>query len=151
MPERMLYYEDIPSGYEQTLGEYHVTAEEIVAFAEQWDPQPFHLDETAAADSMFGELVASGLHTLSICQRLAVDGLYDEAAILGGAGMEVAFTEPVRPGDTLTASVTVGERRTLEGSDDRGLVRLEFELENQDGDTVLTNAVQTLIARRETA
>jgi len=94
-------FEDLDEGETFESGTHTVTKSEIVSFAEQFDPQPFHVDEAAAEDSMFGGLVASGLHTLSLATRLTVDDCLSEIANMGGSGMdELRWYTPVRPGDT---------------------------------------------------
>jgi len=99
------YYEDLDIGETYETGGYTVTKEEIIEFAEQFDPQPFHLDEEAAQDSMFGELVASGLHTLCLSVRLFVTEIVNgevDIANMGGLGMDdLRWHEPVRLGETL--------------------------------------------------
>ena len=98
----MQYSEDIEVGDTMEFGEYHVTKEEIIDFAERYDPQVFHTDEAAAKDSAFGELVASGWHTASMCMRMLVDGPLQERAGMGARGVdELRWKRPVRPGDTL--------------------------------------------------
>jgi acyl dehydratase len=117
-----LYFEDIEPGATYEVGAYTVTDEEIITFAEQFDPQPFHVDSEAASESMFGELVASGLHTLCLSVRLFVTEFVQggpELANMGGLGMdELRWHEPVRPGDTLTLTVEVVEARPSETVDD---------------------------------
>ena len=104
----MLYFEDLEVGMAAEAGSRTVTKEGIIEFAEQWDPQPFHVDEEAAEESIFGGLVASGLHTLSSCNVLATDAIFGDLAVLGGRGIdELRFHEPVRPGDTLRVRAEV--------------------------------------------
>lgn len=147
MPE---YFEDIEVGVPRELGTYHVTKEDIVNFAEQWDPQPFHVDEEAAKDSIFGELIASGLHTMCICHRVAAKGFYLDAAILGGCGMDdITFHRPVCPGDTLEVTMEISDKRPLQSRTDRGLIHIDFTVTNQDDETVLTSIVMSLVGRRQ--
>lgn len=144
------YFEDMEVGVPRELGTYHLTKEEIVDFAEQWDPQPFHVDEQAAKDSIFGELVASGLHTMCICHRVAAKGFYLNAAILGGPGMEdVTFHRPVCPGDTLRVTMEISDKRPLQSRTDRGLIHIAFTVTNQDDETVMTSTVMSLVGRRK--
>ena len=143
------HFEDIEVGAVHELGTYAVSAEGIVEFAEQWDPQYFHVDAGAAADSMFGELVASGIHTLAILQRVAALNYYAETDVLGGLGIEdIQFTSPVRPGDTLTVTMEVESKRDLESSSNRGLIHFDFTVTNQDDETVLTATVLSLVGKR---
>ncbi|ARS90497.1 MaoC family dehydratase [Natrarchaeobaculum aegyptiacum] len=144
----MQYFEDIEVGDVDESGEYDVTKAEIVEFAEQYDPQPFHVDEEAAADSMFGELVASGWHTASIMMRLGVESSRDRA-FLGSFGVdELRWKAPVKPGDTLRRRSEVIEKRPSESRDDRGYVKLETEGFNQDDEVVITMIGNGIIARR---
>jgi len=99
------YLEDFVVGERQSLGARTVTAEDIVDFARDYDPQPFHLDEAAAAKSAFGGLVASGWHVGAMAMRLLADNLLSKTASLGSPGLDkVQWLQPVRPGDTLSMS-----------------------------------------------
>lgn len=143
------HFEDVEVGAERELGTYSVSEEDIVAFAEQWDPQYFHTDPAAARNSMFGELVGSGIHTLAILQRVATLSYYHETDVYGGPGIEdIQFVTPLRPGDTLSVTMTVDSKRDLESSPDRGLVHLGFTVTNQNDETVLTATVLNLIGKR---
>jgi len=142
------YFEDIPAGERRTLGSHEMTKEAIIEFAERFDPQPFHVDEAAAAHSKFGGLIASGLHTMAVCQRLVTDGFYSEIANVAGLGIdETRFHEPVRPGDRLTTHIEISETRPLEHRDDRGLVVVDQRLDDGGGTTVLTSSALTLVER----
>jgi acyl dehydratase len=145
-----LYAEDFPVGRTFDLGSFSVTAEEIKSFASEWDPLPFHTDEKAAAESPFGGLVASGAHTLAICIRLASDAVISRSAAVAGRGMsEARFLKPVRPGMTLSGTMTIIDQQ-LEGRT-TGEVQLRNELVDQDGETVLTMVGELIIRRREAA
>ncbi len=116
-----LYFEDLEPGQVVELGEHTVSEEEIVAFARQWDPQPFHLDPEAAKASVFGGLIASGWHTGAMWMRLYVDSLLDGAASMGSPGIEeLRWLAPVRPGDTLSGRLTVLEATPSERHPGRG-------------------------------
>lgn len=147
-----LYFEDIEPGATYEVGAYTVTDEEIITFAEQFDPQPFHVDPEAASESMFGELVASGLHTLCLSVRLFVTEFVQggpELANMGGLGMdELRWHEPVRPGDTLTLTVEVVEARPSESRDDRGYVEFVREV-TVDGEPVLSVTSHNIVERRD--
>lgn len=135
----MLYLDDFEAGQTIELGSRSVTKEEIIAFAEQYDPQPFHIDEDAAADTIYGGLIASGWHTVSLFMRLLVDGLLSNAASMGSPGVdEVRWHKPVRPGDTLTAKGIVHEVVPSRSKPDRGILRTTYEMYNQHGDRVLS-------------
>ena len=145
----MQYYEDIEIGEVQEFGEYTVTKDEIVEFARQYDPQPFHTDETAAEESAFGELVASGWHTASICMRLLVTGPLQDRASMGARGVdELRWHEPVKPGDTLSIRTETLDKRVSESDPRRGYVESRLEGITQDGDVVISWIAQGMIERR---
>jgi acyl dehydratase len=147
------YYEDLTVGDVFETGGYTVTKEEIVEFAEQFDPQPFHVDEEAAAESMFGELVASGLHTLCLSVRLFVtDFVQGEAGVanMGGLGMDdLRWHEPVRPGDTLRVRIEVREKTPSESRSDRGYVN--FRRSVTVDDTEVMSITSANVVRRADA
>lgn len=137
--------DDLSSGDRVDLGHVTLSQEEIVVFAEQWDPQWFHTDPDAAADGHHGGVIASGIHTLAVLQRLCVDRIYSRWDVIAGRGFDrLRFTAPVRPGDTLTGSVVVTD---VSLDDARGRVMMDMEMHNQDSVTVLT-AVMTLFLWR---
>ena len=145
----MLYWEDIEAGREVELGERTVTRDEIVAFAREFDPQPFHVDEEAAAAGPFGGLIASGWHTAALFMRLYVDGLLNRAASMGSPGVEdLRWTAPVRPGDTLRGRAVVLEATPSASRADRGTIRARLELRNQRDELVLTMVARGFLARR---
>ena len=115
--------EDLRPGYRTELGSYTLSTDEIVAFASQWDPQFFHVDEGRAAnDGYFGGLIASGVHTLALYQRLSVDRLLRHWDVIGGAGIrDLRFLRPVRPGDTLTGFTVIED---VQGQPARGRMRV---------------------------
>ncbi|HLI42649.1 MAG TPA: MaoC family dehydratase [Streptosporangiaceae bacterium] len=134
---RPRYFEDYPPGATYECGSVSVNEAGIVAFARQFDPQPFHVDPVAAAAGPFGGLVASGWHTAVLVTRLLVDGYLSAASSLGGAGAdEIRFPAPVRPGDTLRVRATVLDARRSASKPDRGIVKTLAEAANQDGDPV---------------
>ncbi|ADB62815.1 MaoC domain protein dehydratase (plasmid) [Haloterrigena turkmenica DSM 5511] len=119
----MRYFEDIEVGTVESFGEYHVTKEEIVEFAERYDPQPFHIDEAAAEESAFGELVASGWHTAAMSMRLFVDNYLQECAGMGGCSADnLRWERPVRPDDTLSLRTEVLDTWPSENDPRRGYV-----------------------------
>ena len=147
MPE--LYFEDLEAGQVVDLGTIAVTEEDILAFARRWDPQPFHVDPEAAKGSVFGGLIASGWHTGAMWMRLYVDSLLDGAASMGSPGIEeLRWLAPVRPGDTLTGSLTVLETTPSERRPDRGTVRIRGEMTNQDGVVVMSMTSRGHFGRR---
>jgi acyl dehydratase len=147
MPER--YFEDFEPGQVVDLGSHPVSEEEILAFAHQWDPQPFHVDPEAAKASVFGGLIASGWHTGAMWMRLYVDTLLDGVASMGSPGIEeLRWLAPVRPGDTLQGRLTVLETTPSERRPDRGTIRIRGEMVNQDGVTVLSMVSRGHFGRR---
>lgn len=146
------WFDDLAVGEVQEYPGRTVTREEILAFAREFDPQSFHIDDDAARRSAFGGIVASGWHTAAICQRLVVDGLASTLASLGSPGVdELRWVRPVRPGDTLVLRVECVETRPSRSKPDRGLVRLRYELRNQEGDVVMTMIGMALVRRRPPA
>lgn len=138
MTEFKYYWEDMQAGHVRQLGSITPTREEIIAFATQFDPQPFHLDEEAAKASVFGALCASGWHTCSMAMRLMVTNFTQQAASLGSPGLEnIKWLKPVLPNDTLSLQSTVLETRPMNSRPDVGLVRSLLEMYNQHGDKVL--------------
>lgn len=144
------FFEDLPVGTAFDLGERTLTEAEIVAFAREYDPQPFHLDRAAGERSSFGGLVASGLQTFGVFSRLLTDGVMGRTANLGGAGIdEMRWLVPVRPGDTLHATAEVVEgTRASRTKPDRGIVVIRGELHNQAGDLVWHANIASSIRRR---
>ena len=145
----MRYYEDIDVGETNEFGEYHVTKDEILEFAERYDPQPFHTDEDAAEESAFGELVASGWHTAAICMRMLADGPIEGRASMGARGVdELRWKRPVKPGDTLSIRTEVIDKRASESDPKRGYVDSQLEGINQNGDVVISWIGLGMIERR---
>ncbi|MCY1043403.1 MaoC family dehydratase [Corallococcus sp. bb12-1] len=148
----MRYFDDFPIGEIVELGPYVVTREEILAFAHQFDPQPFHVDEDAARQSIFGGIIASGWHTASICHKLLVRDLLSTSASMGSPGLdELRWKKPVRPGDSLKVRVETLEARPSASKPDRGAIKFRFEVVNQQGDVVMTEIANALFARRPPA
>lgn len=134
----MLYFEDFIVGKRRLLGSRTITQDEILRFAREFDPQPFHVDPQAAAASIFGGLIASGWHTCAIVMRAMCDGYLLDAASLGSPGVdEIRWFKPVRPGDTLSIYTTVVEARPSKSKPDRGVVVSETEAANAAGDVLM--------------
>ena len=147
MPEH--YFEDFEPGQVYELGSTTVTEDAIVEFARRWDPQPFHVDPEAAAESVFGGLIASGWHTGAMWMRLYVDSMLVGSNSQGSPGIEeLRWLAPVRPGDTLRARLTVLEATPSERRPDRGTIRIRGEMVNQDGVTVLSMVSRGHFGRR---
>jgi len=145
-----LYLEDFQVGQVVELGSTTITRDEILDFATQYDPQPFHVDEAAAEQSIYGGLIASGWHTVSLFMRLLVDGLLCRAASMGSPGVdEVRWLKPVRPGDTLSARSIIHAVIPSRSKPDRGILRTTYEMFNQDGDRVLSMKGVGMFARRQ--
>jgi acyl dehydratase len=145
----MRYYEDITVGERVELGSHTVTKAEIREFAERYDPQPIHVDEAAAAESVYGGLIASGWHTAAVCMRLLAEGFLNETESMGSPGLdELRWLAPVRPGDTLSASVEILDTRPSESREDRGYVKNRLVGRNQEGDDVITWEATNIIGRR---
>jgi acyl dehydratase len=148
----MLYLDDLAPGQVYPLGRRTLSRDEIVAFAREWDPQPFHLDEDVAKGSIYGGLIASGWHTVCVFMRLFADGLLSRAAALGSPGVdELRWLRPVRPGDTLEARLEILEVRPSRSRPDRGSVRARCMVTNQAGNEVLTMQAVLLFGRRSAA
>lgn len=130
------YFEDYVPGTVTDCGSVQVDEAGIIAFAKEFDPQPFHLDPGFTGP--YGGLIASGWHTVSMVMRQLVDHFVSGETSLGAAGVdELRWPHPVRPGDTLRVRVTVLESRRSRSKPDRGIVRSLTEAANQDGDPVL--------------
>lgn len=147
-----VHYEDLSVGDTFESSSASLTKEEIISFAEQFDPQPFHVDEEKAADSMFGELVASGLHTLCLSVRLFVTEFVNTdngLANMGGLGLDdVRWHEAVTPGDTLSLEVEVIEKEPSDSRTGRGYVTLERRMVNQDDVLMMSYRTVNIIERR---
>ncbi len=143
------YWEDFKTGERDNIGSVVVDKQEVIEFATRYDPQPFHVDEEAAKQSIYGGLIASGWHTCAMVMRLMCDAYLLESASLGSPGLEnVRWLRPVRPGDTLTAYRTVEETRLSSSRPDRGIVKTLWEVENQKGELVLTMSGVNFFLRR---
>jgi acyl dehydratase len=143
------YFDDFAAGQVFELGSVEITESDIVEFAKQWDPQPFHLTDEGGAASPFGGIIASGWHTASAFMRLYVDAFLSDTAAHGGAGVdELRWVRPVRPGDVLSGRATVEEVRPSATRPNRGTVRLLWEMRNQDGDVVFSAHGINLFGRR---
>lgn len=144
-----LYYEDLELGKQYVSDEITVSAEEIIAFASQFDPQPFHTDEQAARESVFGELVASGWHTAAVTMRLRVTSQFTIAGGWVGLGVEyLKWPKPVRPGDTLQAHMEVVEKRESKSNPKRGVIRVKTSTLNQHEELVFETISVQIVERR---
>ena len=152
MPEPELFFEDFVPGDVIELGTYEMTEAEIIDFGRRFDPQYFHIDPEAAVNSPFGGLIASGWHTVSAWARLWIDTVVSRADGRGSGGMqEVRWFEPVRPGDSLTATVEILDVRPSSRHADRGTVFISCKMTNQHGRVVMTFHGRGLFGRRHPA
>ena len=145
----MRYLEDFTPGEVIDLGSVTVSEAEILAFARQFDPQPFHVDPARAADSIYGGLIASGWHTCGLFMRLAVDHLLGDSSSMGSPGLDnLRWLLPVRPGDTLNARYTVLDVTPSRSRPDRGILRFRGEMINSRDETALSLEGVAFFARR---
>jgi acyl dehydratase len=143
------YFEDFFPGQEIDLGTRGVTEEEIIAFAREFDPQPFHVDHDAAAKSIYGGVIASGWHTCSMMMRMVVDGLMAKASSMGSPGLDgVRWLAPVRAGDLLNVRYQTVQVKASASKPDRGVVWSKWVAINQHGETVCTVEGMALFKRR---
>jgi acyl dehydratase len=147
-----LYFEDLPVGASGECGRRLVTREEIIAFAREFDPQPFHLDDEAAKGTFVGELIASGWQTCAFAMRIMFDGVIHKSSSMGAPGVEeVRWLKPVRPGDELGARWTVLETRLSLSRPEMGLARMRVLLVNQHDEPVYEQLFWAMFGRRHPA
>jgi acyl dehydratase len=146
-----LYLEDLHVGQRFTSGTYYMDEARIKAFAAEFDPQPFHLDEAAARDSLFGRLVASGWHTAAASMRLLATGGLPLANGIIGFGGEILWSKPAKPGDTLRVESEIVEITPSRSKPDRAVVRVRSVTTNQNGDEVQVFTPKLLVLKRPTS
>jgi acyl dehydratase len=150
MPE--LYLEDLAAGQTFRSGRLKVDEAQIKSFAAVFDPQPFHLDEAAARESLFGELIASGWHTAALTMRLLVGGEFKPVGGLIGAGVdELRWPKPVRPGDELHLVSEILDVRASKSRADRGLIKVKITTFNQNDEPVQMFVGNLVVSRRPAA
>jgi acyl dehydratase len=143
------YLEDFAVGQIFRSGFVTINSAEIKAFAAQFDPQPFHLDENEAALTFFGGLVASGWHTAALTMRLIVDSeLKIAGGSIGAGAEELRWPRPVRPGDTLHAISEVLDVRPSKSRPDQGIIKMQTQTFNQDDQLVMNFVANMLVPRR---
>ncbi|TWB23572.1 acyl dehydratase [Nitrospirillum amazonense] len=142
-----LYLDDLYPGQRHVTGTHPLDAPGIKAFAAQFDPQPFHLDEEAAGRSFFGGLAASGWHTAAVTMRLMVDGLPIAGGVIG-AGADITWPTPTRPGDILQAHCEILEVKPSRSRPDRGMITMRTETRNQRGEVVQLMTTRVVVFRR---
>lgn len=147
----MQYFEDIEVGTRATFGSYAVTREEVIEFASRYDPQPFHLDDDAAAATHFGRLSASGWHTCAMTMRMLVDNIKErKQAGLGSPGLdELRWKKPVFPGDTLRVETELLEKTRSRSRPEMGSFRSAVRVYNQHDELVMSMTSIGLVATRE--
>lgn len=147
----MIHYEDIEVGARQSFGGYDVTREEVIDFASKYDPQPFHLDDDAAAGTHFGRLSASGWHTCAMTMAMLVENMKtQEQAGLGSPGVDqLKWLKPVYPGDRLRCETEVIEKRRSKSRPEMGLFKSRIRVFNQDDVAVLEMTSNGLIRVRD--
>ena len=149
MSERvLLYFDDLQTGLTYVTRSHTVTETEIVRFAREFDPQPFHLDHEAARQSVFKGMSGSGWHTAAISMRLLVDSGPPLAAGILGIGGEIAWTTPMRPGDTLQVHSEVVALTPSRSKADRGIATIRNETRNQRGEVVQTFTARVIVPVR---
>jgi len=134
-----LSYEDMEVGKSYEVGSHTFTRDEIVRFAEQFDPQPFHVSDTGAAASPYGTLIASGWHTCSVMMGMLVRNVLAGSTSMGSPGIDdLRWLKPVRVGDTIRMMNRVLDKRVSASKPDRGIVSTEWQGFNQNGELVIT-------------
>jgi acyl dehydratase len=144
----MLYFEDIAAGRTYRSPTLRIDAAAITAFAAEFDPQPFHLDDNAARRSIFEGLAASGWHTAALTMKLCLSSEFRPAGGILGVGGELLWSRPVRPGDDLRVEIEVLETRTSRSRPRQGLVKVRITTLNQDGEAVQTFTPTLFVDRR---
>jgi acyl dehydratase len=143
------WFDDLKVGMRFKSDAVTVSKEDIIRFASEYDPQPFHLDEEAAKKSIFGGLIASGWHTGSLMMRMLYEGVVQHVVSLGSPGVdELRWVKPVRPGDTLSGRLIVTECVPSRSKRDRGIVKSVMEMRNQNDEVVVTVKGLSLFGRR---
>lgn len=144
------YFEDLTVGETSTFGSREVTREEVIEFATKYDPQPFHIDEEAAKNSVFGALCASGWHTCAMMMSMLVENMSEtKLASMGSPGLDkLQWLKPVFPGDTLSLRSTVTEKRESKSRPNIGLVKMQQQVLNQKGEIVADLISNAMIVRK---
>ena len=142
------FLDELRVGQRFTSGTYIMNAAKIKEFAAEFDPQPFHLDESAAQASVFKGLAASGLHIAAVAQRLLATGGLPLAGGIVGLGGEIAWPKPTRPGDTLHVESEIVEITPSRSKPDQGIVTVRSAMINQEGEAVYLLTAKLLVPRR---
>jgi acyl dehydratase len=145
----MKYFEDFETGAELDCGSRRVTKEEIVAFAREFDPQPFHIDEAAAAKSPYGGVIASGWHSCAICMRMAVDAVLGDSASMGSPGVDkLRWLKPLRADTVVSAKLKLLDKKTSGSRPDRGRLTVAFQLSDAEGELLMDFVTIVIMGRR---
>jgi acyl dehydratase len=143
------YFEDVQVGEVMRFGRYEVTREEIIEYARQFDPQPFHLDEASARESMYGGLIASGWHTGAMFIRMVAQHMTPIHATAGAMGFDdLKWVRPVRPGDVLSVESVIREKIESRSRPERGLVKIESRVRDQRDEVVMSLVSLVVYLRR---
>jgi acyl dehydratase len=142
------YFEDLQAGQKFSSSSLTITADDIVTFAKEFDPQPFHLDEASARDTFFNGLAASGWHTAALTMRLCISSDFQPAGGIMGLGGELQWLRPVRPGDELHVECEVLVTRLSRSRPKHGIVKVRITTRNQRGDAVQTFTPTLFVDRR---
>ncbi len=148
--DELWYGEDFRPGMEFAFSSVTLTEDDMISFARQWDPQSFHVDPAAAAESPWGGIIASGIQTIGVYQRLVVEALWSRSAVKAGKALTANLRRPVRPGTTLTGKVVV---RAVTHRPERGdsIVSVAAELVDDSGAVVLERTLDGVLLRRAAA
>jgi len=146
--DRSIFFDDLRVGEVRELGSHVFTKDEIMEFADRWDPHLWHVDEAAAEESFFGGLVASGVHTFAAFTNLLTSNFLLDVAVTAGKDISLQMRSPVRPDEEIHARVTIAALEDDARRADQGLVHLAGECYRDDGTDVLTVRIQVLVARR---
>lgn len=148
----MRYFDDFAVGQTLALAPHTISRDELIAFAAEFDPQPFHLDEAAGSHTLLSGLSASGWHTCAVFMRMVWDGWLHDTSSMGAPGVEtVKWPHPVRPGDRLTGTSEVLEVRASKSRPEMGVVQFRHTVENANGITVLEMLNPLMFGRRKDA
>ena len=145
-----VFYEDMAVGSEESFGSYTASKDEIIEFASKYDPQPFHIDEDMAKQSVFGNLCASGWHTCAMTMRILVDHLMERGvASMGSPGVDgIKWKRPLFPGDTLNVRGEILEKRDSQSRPNLGLVKSRYSVFNQDDELLMEMVTNVMMLKR---
>ena len=148
---RSIYFDDLRVGEVRELGSFTLSQDEIMAFAERWDPHPWHVDETAAERSFFGGIVASGVHSYAAFSNLLTRSFLLDVAVTAGKDITMQLRAPIRPDEEIHSRVAVTGLEAVPHRPEQGLAFLLGENTNESGTVVLTVRIEVMIARRTAA